>query len=250
MTTITFAGDRVGHARIVARSAELSSIREMVRNGPAYEYAATRDDRRTYEGGRLPAYGIPLPFSGARVVVRRSFHGGLLARWMRDLFLPPTRALRELRTSVLLERFGIRTPSIVGIVIYSVGGLFRRSDVISTEIPHANNLADELKAARWAPDAIALAVGTLVRRLSEHGAWHPDLNLRNVLVAPTTDGTPEALILDVDRVHFVSAGDPHVLPANLERLERSIRKFRARGGTTFEENDLASLRRFALPATG
>jgi tRNA A-37 threonylcarbamoyl transferase component Bud32 len=59
----------------------------------------------------------------------------------------------------------------------------------------------------------------LLGALSRAGAVHPDLNMRNVLVAGAT-----TYVLDVDRVYFLAPGDARVDQRNRARLMRSAHK--------------------------
>jgi RIO-like serine/threonine protein kinase len=180
-------------------------------HGTLYAAAASSPDRREY-GGRGVAYGVWL--AGTRVVVRHSRHGGLLGPLTRDLFLPPTRAPQERRSAVRLEERGVPTPEVVAYAVYRVGPL-RRSDVVTREIEGASDLA----AAPPTPEAQA-AVERLLGAMAEAGALHPDLNAKNILLAPDGDGLV-AYVIDVDRVVFRKRG---VDPANRARLRRSIAK--------------------------
>ncbi len=66
----------------------------------------------------------------------------------------------------------------------------------------------------------------LLGALTQAGAWHPDLNVKNILLVPDDAGELHPAVLDVDRVRFVPPGDPDVGAQNLGRLDRSIRKLR------------------------
>jgi len=55
----------------------------------------------------------------------------------------------------------------------------------------------------------------------------------------------DAYVLDIDRLQFVPPSDPTVRDANLDRLERSIRKLRARFGVGFDDAEIRQLRALA-----
>jgi 3-deoxy-D-manno-octulosonic acid kinase len=84
------------------------------------------------------------------------------------------------------------------------------------------------------------AVAELLRALGRCGAVHPDLNVKNVLLAPD-GGRTRAFVLDVDRVRFAAPGDPRVTEANVRRLNASARKWRAVRGARIDDADLAWL---------
>ena len=86
--------------------------------------------------------------------------------------------------------------------------------------------------------------------LAAAGAHHPDLNLKNVLLAPDADGDDEGWVLDVDVVRFASR---HVTPGtawavgaeNYERLARSLRKWRDLRGLSVSDLELELLLQLA-----
>jgi 3-deoxy-D-manno-octulosonic acid kinase len=180
-------------------------------DGTLYAAAAGMPERREYVG-RSVAYGIPL--GDGSVVVRHSRHGGLLAPLTRDLFFPPTRAPLELVVALRLAASGVRTPEVVAYAVYRAAAGFRRADVVTREVADARDLATHPAT----PEATA-AVETLLDALARAGAFHADLNAKNILLA-NQDGVLTAYVLDVDRVVFRTDPDP----ANRARLRRSIAK--------------------------
>lgn len=154
--------------------------------------------------GRGTSYAVRL--GDMPVVVRHSWHGGLLAPVTRDLFLAPTRAPHELAVSLRLRAAGVPTPEVVAYATYTALAGLERADVVTREIS-----GHELDSPEGA-DALLSA-------MSRAGAVHPDLNMRNVLVDGAT-----AYVLDVDRVYFLPPDDPRVTERNSARLLRSARK--------------------------
>jgi hypothetical protein len=199
-------------------------LRDIVSARTMYAHAASHPERRELSG-RGPAYAIPL--GSARVVVRHVRHGGFLAPLTRDLFLPPTRAPYELAVSHRLRDGGVPTPQVVAYITYPAAMFLRRADVITREIPDATDLGTLLgTASRSASDRAALweTVSELVTALAAAGAYHEDLNVRNILVSAGADGRRTAHAIDVDRVVWGHPGDPALVRTNLERLHRSARK--------------------------
>lgn len=232
--------DAVAHERVA------TNIREVLGTESLYSYAARHPDRRELVG-RLPAYAAPLPSGGPRVVVRRSHHGGMLARVTRDVFLSPTRAPYELLVSLLLGRAGVPTPPVLAYALYPVAPLLRRADVATGELV-GDDLGHVLEqgAAGATPDAWLPPVSALLRRLTAAGAWHPDLNVKNILLAPDEAGATVAWVLDVDRIRFHSPEDPTVRAANFNRLARSLRKWGARAASAVDERVVRHLRDLAF----
>lgn len=234
-----------------ARGVALESCRAVLdgilANETIYDFAARQETRRQLKG-RAPVYAIELPDGCGVVVVRRSMRGGALAGLNSDLFLPPTRGLRELITSLQLRLAGVPTPEVIAVVVYRAGLVLRRSDVVTRELTGGTDLASLLGGAergerrqRALEDAAAL-----VAALSRAGAHHSDLNLKNILVTGLDAGGSEASrahVLDVDRIRFHIPGDPIVLRANVERLERSIRKWREQRGLVIDDAEIEALRR-------
>lgn len=233
---------RVGGGEVVALAAAEAAVREALHEGTLYEYAMRHPRAREFTG-RGAAYAVPLPDLVTQVVVRRSRHGGLFAPMTGDRFLVPTRAPRELQSAVRLAACGVRTPEVVAYATYPAGPLLRRSDVATREVPRGKDLAVALlnPPAGDAKRALLRAVAALVAALGRCGARHPDLNLKNVLLAPGAGGRSEAWVLDVDRVTFGRPGDPAVTRANLDRLTRSARKWRALYGAAISDAELAGL---------
>ena len=203
-------------------------LREALRAGSLYAYAAAHPERRAMTG-RGVAWAAPLPGGAARVVVRRSRHGGLFARVTGERFAGRTRAPRELAAALRLAAAGIPTPPVVAYATYRAGPLLRRADVATREVEGARDLAAALADAMEAGDAArgaALAASArLLDALAVAGVVHPDLNIKNVLLRAGAGGTLDAMVLDVDRVRFVGGPAARVRARNLARLVRSLRKW-------------------------
>ena len=230
---------RVGRAEVVSLAPLAETVAEAIADGTLYAYAEQHPRKRALTGRGI-AYAVPLPDGATQIVVRHSRHGGLLAPLTRDLFVPPSRAPHELRVAARLAGEGIRTPRMAAFALYPAGPLLCRSDVATCEVPRARDLALALLSPMDgdAKRRVLAAVASLVRALGRAGVRHPDLNLKNVLLSPAADGSPEAWVLDVDRVVFGRPGDRSVTEANLARLSRSARKWRELYGAHIDEADL------------
>jgi hypothetical protein len=236
-----YARVAVGRCEAVSRAEHVEDARRMLAEGSLYE-AAARDLSAIRMQGRGVAYAIALPATGTRAVVRHNRHGGKLARLTRDLFLPPTRAPHELAVALRLRELGVPTPDVLMYGTSPAPFPFRRADVVTRQIEGGRDLAtfmawktptDE-RAAAWA------ATRSLVRALNESGVRHHDLNVKNVLLAPS-GGILTAYLLDVDRVTFGAPRSEAIARGNAERLLRSARKWRTRHAALFEESELAEL---------
>ena len=231
-------------ADVVALAPLARAVRAAMTAGTLYEFAERQHAAGTHGArqmhGRGPVYAVTLPDQATRVVVRHARHGGLLAPLTGDRFLVPTRAPRELALSYRLRDAGVRTPEVVAYALYGVAPLVARSDVATREVA-GRDLGESLRDAGAPRAAMLEATADLVRALGRAGARHPDLNVKNVLLAPAPDGAFEAWVLDVDRIHLRTPGDPRVTARNLERLARSARKWRARHGVEIGDDELDRL---------
>jgi hypothetical protein len=126
--------------------------------------------------------------------------------------------------------------------------MFRRADVVTRAVPRSRDLAAALGALSRSDSKHSLiaATGKLLASLSIAGARHPDLNIKNVLIADNDFGGIEAYALDVDRVWFDTPGKQSILAANLRRLSRSAVKTRRMKGIAIEEADLLAIESSAL----
>jgi tRNA A-37 threonylcarbamoyl transferase component Bud32 len=193
-----------------------------------YQWASTHPEARTMQG-RHVAYAVPLPGVDANVVVRHSHHGGMLAPLTRDVFREP-RAPHELRVAWTLRHVGIPTPRVLGYALYpTLHGKLWRADVVTREITDGADLSKVLTSDGESYDvqkSIA-AVITLLRQLARTWAYHPDLNVKNVLISPDEAGEPMAYVLDVDTLRFAEKNAEWM---NVDRLLRSARKWLDKDG--------------------
>jgi len=216
-----------------------SAVAEILNTRPLHEWAA-RQPLREEMRGRGVIYSADLPTTPATpVVVRRNRHGGLLRGVTGEYFLTPTRAPLEVATSLRLAAGGIPTPEVVSYAIYPAAGIFARSDVMTRRLPDGDDFPAAWKNAHRAErNSMLAAVARLLKALACAGAWHADLNLKNIYIAGT--GTEQtAYLLDVDRVTFPEGRD--IAGRNFKRLARSARKWRERWGLDFDEDSLSQL---------
>lgn len=232
---------RIGRpgVEVVALATVAPVMDQVLRAGTLYRYAEHHPRARML-AGRGIAYAVPLPDGGPSVVIRHSRHGGLFAPITGDRFLGRTRAPRELDVALRLAHAAVPTPEVVAYATYTSGGIVRRADVATREVPDSRDLAAALADDPTPAHKRALLAATakLLGVLAAAGARHPDLNLKNVLIARDPNGDLEALVLDVDRVWFDEPGSPRVTAANLRRFIRSARKLRRLRAIDIEEADL------------
>ena len=172
--------------------------------------------------GRAPLERIALPDGVG--LLRPSRRGGLLGKLLGGLYLDGSRFVRELAVADALRRRGIPTPEAVAGVRRQVGPGVYRAEIIVREVPDALDLAEALRSL---PDGdagrkheVLLAAAALVRQAHDAGLRHPDLNARNILIAP--DGT--AMVIDLDRAELADELSLRDRFAMLARLYRSLHK--------------------------
>ncbi len=241
----------VGGATLVCRAELADVLVDAVRtHGTLYAFAQARPERRELRG-RAAAWAVTLP-GGAEAVVRHSWHGGMLAPLTRDLFVPPTRAPRELALSSRLRALGVPTPEVLAYALYPAPLGLVRADVVTRLVPDAQDLAAYVRTLPISRDPRGpwvRATAALLHALAHAGVRHPDLNLKNVLVTPAADDALEAWVLDLDVARMTESPSParvHAAgEANLQRLERSIQKWRRQRGLAVSELELDCLRLLA-----
>jgi 3-deoxy-D-manno-octulosonic acid kinase len=216
-----------------------AAVMKALAAGTLHEWASSQIVRDEMHG-RGVVYSVNLPVEPeTEVVVRRNRHGGLFQGVTGEYFLAPTRAPLELATALRLAAAGIPTPEVIAYAIYPALGIFARSDVMTRRLPKGADAPEAWKNADPAGrEAILPAISILLKKLANAGAWHADLNLKNIYIAGNGAETI-AYLLDVDRVTF--RGDAAVAERNFMRLARSIRKWRSRRGLDFDEQALDRL---------
>ena len=241
-TPAGFVRVTAGRCVAVVLAAHAEDARLMLAEGSLYE-AAARDLTARRLLGRGVAYAIALPATGTRAVVRHNRHGGLLAPLTRDLFLPPTRAPHELAVALRLRELAVPTPELLMYGTSPGPYPFLRADVVTRQIEAGRDLAAFMMSESPADERAAAWTATraLVGAMNAAGVRHHDLNVKNVLLAPSDRGLM-AHLLDVDRVTFGARGAADVAQGNVARLLRSARKWRNERGAVFDEGELAPFR--------
>jgi tRNA A-37 threonylcarbamoyl transferase component Bud32 len=231
-----------GARAVVAKSCS-ASIRQVLEREPLYDFAARQPDAVPLVG-RAPVFAVTLPGTGGRAVVRHNMRGGWMAKISKDLFFLPTRGFRELIASLRLRASGVSTPEVLAYISYPKNVVLRRADVATREIPNGHDLSVALaKITDHTHRTMVLdAVVGLLRALTQAGAFHQDLNLKNILLTAGEGPGLDAHVLDVDRVRFSAPASPLVAQANLDRLIRSLRKWRDFHELPFSAEDEEYLR--------
>lgn len=154
-------------------------------------------------------------------VLRPYRRGGMAAKLSEKRYLwsgaERTRAFRELRLTATLFEQGLPVPRPVASCVTRYG-LTYEAALITVRIAGAKAFA-ELLVNDLADEALLKRVGAMIYRFHQAGLDHVDLNARNILIDPW--GAP--WLIDFDRCRLRAAGKWQA--GNLDRLERSIKKF-------------------------
>ena len=197
-------------------------------------------------GGRVPAYSVLLPGQERRVVVRHSHHGGLLgAAAGRPVPSADPRALRVA---------GVAPAGRTGRA-HAAGGGDRGVSVRAHPPAQRRGLArasrrDLGKALRDQPDADVRrgwldSIAALIRALTNVGAWHPDLNVGNVLLVESGPRPGTRTCSTSTGCSSSPPSDPTVRDANLDRWNGRSGNSRARFGVGFDDAEMRHLRELA-----
>ena len=238
---------RVGDLTVLCRR-ELSDVLVSLYSGSRWVYDAVASDPESRRlRGRRPV--IVGSVDEHPLVVKRLHHGGLLAPITRDRFFTSARARAHVATARYLHERGVKTPGVAFVSWRRVHGLVR-CEVAFDFVPGAVD-ADQYFFAEHEPPADwktkSTRIGSLVARLHQIGVVHPDLNLMNFLFGSSGD----TYILDLDKTAVRRRPATSLeRKANLDRLERSIRKQGRRADGSLVEHLVASVRSSYRQALG
>lgn len=169
--------------------------------------------------GRGSAWFIDAPFGSA--VLRQYLRGGWAAKLSRSAYfftsVARSRPFREFNVLVSLHELGLPVPRPLA-ALCEHHGVISSGALMTERIEGAQTLADVLPGDMTTVELWA-DVGRCIRRFHQAGAWHADLNARNILL----DAENRVFLIDFDRARFtpekVVNGDN-----NLARLKRSLVK--------------------------
>jgi 3-deoxy-D-manno-octulosonic acid kinase len=173
--------------------------------------------------GRGSAWFIDAPFGP--VVLRQYLRGGWVAKISRQSYfftgIERSRPFREFRLLAALHDLGLPVPQPVA-ALCKHHGILSSGAIMTVRISAARTLADVLPENNGAPvppEELWEGIGSCIRRFHDAGAWHADLNARNILL----DEKQQVFLIDFDRARF-TPGTAVSGQGNLERLKRSLAK--------------------------
>lgn len=169
--------------------------------------------------GRRQAHFFSL--EGHDLVLRHYWRGGMVARLSDDVYVwtgdERSRPIREWRLMHALRERRLPVPRPVAAQTCRAG-LGYRGDLVTERIPDSRPWDELLRAGQAHEPRLWQAIGKTLRRFHQAGAWHADLNVRNILVDPQQT----IWLIDWDR-GSLQAG-PVDGRGNLKRLKRSLDK--------------------------
>jgi len=175
-------------------------------------------------GGRGPQRVIALPDGTARLRLRTTRRGGVLARLLPQRSASARGVEGELALWRTLRARGVDLPTPIA-AIGRRRGLAWETHFASLDHAHAVDGFDWLTTPRSAHSLRrgVEAAARALRRLHDAGAIHGDLNLRNLLIEPEGGGF-RCLFVDLDRARLVARASPGARMRELMRLLRSALK--------------------------
>lgn len=155
---------------------------------------------------------------GGAGLLRPYRRGGLISRFVHDAYFLDNRPLRELRIHARLYAEGLPVPQPLG-VSWRWRGPWVSGAIATREIDAPNVLEFLRTTPETAASERLLACGALIRRMHDSDVFHPDLQLRNILVT-----AEDVYLLDFDNARIMRRIKPLDRARNLLRLRRSIEK--------------------------
>jgi len=221
-----------GNAVLVVRDVWAEAVHGVLK--PLHQAWARIAQRRFTAQGRTGIVSFPLGKNLPAMMVRRYVHGGLWARFGRDLYWGIERAVAELIVAESAKRGGVRTPDPVGILGQRMQGPLWRLAFLSAEVTDSEDLIHYgCRLSEYPPETAALEkrgvireAAQQVRKMHDLGIDHADLHLKNLLLRRRADSTPEVYLLDFDGASAGPPLDSDQRLRNLKRLARSVRKVR------------------------
>ncbi len=175
--------------------------------------------------GRGATAVVPVPRSGAPLVVRRLLHGGLLGPLLGPWFLRLARPLRELAVTEALRLAGAPVPRAAFALGRRRHGVLWQLAVATWQEEGARDALAFLESEPGAEEclAAAAALGRAVRRFHDAGGRHGDLHVKNLLVCER-DGRLAGVVIDLDKTRITPGLTPDERMSQIMRLFRSLVK--------------------------
>jgi tRNA A-37 threonylcarbamoyl transferase component Bud32 len=184
-----------------------------------YDYLMARDECIVLRGRRPVVVG---PVHSKSMVVKRLFHGGLMAGITRDCFLSTGRFTRPIDLAFHLRDHGIATPIVTFTAWRRIHG-FIRGEIGVEYLSDGRDASDHLFGGTVLPEnweQCVRNIAQIMAKLPSIGVYHPDLNLMNFFCNNTND----TWLLDLDKGRIRTQVSHRMKRLMMDRLIRSIRK--------------------------
>ena len=167
------------------------------------------------------------------LVLRHYLRGGFVARFNKDNYWfrgwPQCRSINEFTTLHAAHQLGLPVPRPVAAYARR-SGLLYQADILLERIPHARDLIRVLQQAQ--DEDFYHRLGQCIARLHKARIYHPDLNIKNIMV----DAEGKFWLIDFDRA-VVQEGQLTQEAEVLARLKRSFNKEVGRHGIQWREEN-------------
>ncbi|MGH7565125.1 MAG: lipopolysaccharide kinase InaA family protein [Gemmatimonadota bacterium] len=235
---------------VVAAREVSAAVRVALRSALSLSaWARENGERSASPAGRGTLHVAPL--GDRQAAVRHALRGG----WMRPLgdryFDRRPRPFVELAVSDRLRAAGVATPEVLAALVMPARFGYR-SDLATEWLEPGHGLFALLTPNVYPVDvrrAGLAAAGHEVGRAHAVGLDHPDLNVGNLFLQPTAEGSWTASLLDLDRATIGNAFEG-AARRNLERFVRSMEKERRGGRIAWDRADLETFFQAHAAASG
>lgn len=167
------------------------------------------------------------------LVLRHYLRGGLISKISHESYL--YRNLKHCRSiaefNILLQLNALKLPVPIPAAAQVIHNrLTYKADILTVRIPNAQDLVQVLKVQQ--NKNFYQALGEMIARFHQHGVYHADLNIQNIL----QDADNKFWLIDFDRAKRVKPKKSWQL-RNLSRLKRSFEKEKLRHCIKWEISD-------------
>ncbi len=161
------------------------------------------------------------------LVLKRFHRGGLLGRLVKNTYifsgLSRTRMWREFKLLAAMRELGLPVPKPVAVRCERSSLLCYQGQIIAERIANSRTLAEILRSENVS-DKTWEAIGMVIRRFHLHLIEHGDLNASNILI----NNQGQIFLIDFDKSIMHKSGDDRWCTGNLNRLRRSLNKWKQR----------------------
>jgi 3-deoxy-D-manno-octulosonic acid kinase len=167
------------------------------------------------------------------LVLRHYLRGGLMSKVSKDHYVFTRelncRSIGEFNILLKLNEDGFPVPIPAAAQVIRKG-LHYQADLLTRRIPYASDLLQVLKQPQ--DKVFYTNLGKLIARFHQHGVFHADLNIQNIL----QDTSNKFWLIDFDRAQMLKP-QARWQKSNLKRLKRSFEKEKIRHGIQWSEKD-------------